>query len=261
MSAILITGAAGDIGNATALALASLSQTLVLCDHPSAASRLHDRAQALRQRGAVVHEQVFDVAHRIEVAQAFDHCVDQGLLPTQVFNNAGYQGTFERVDQMSSDDFAKVLSVNVLGVFNVIAETSARLIAAGLPGAIVNTASMAGVGGAPNMAGYSASKAAVIGLTKTASKDLAQFSIRVNSISPAFIGPGAMWDRQVALQAAAKSPFYSSDPAEVARQMIGKVPLGRYGSLDEVAQVVAFLLSDAASYLTGINVEIAGGAG
>jgi NAD(P)-dependent dehydrogenase (short-subunit alcohol dehydrogenase family) len=68
-----------------------------------------------------------------------------------------------------------------------------------------------------------------------------------------------MWDNQVASQAATPSPYYADDPSEVAGQMIGMVPLGRYGSVDEVARVVAFLLSDDASYLTGINVEISGG--
>ena len=69
-----------------------------------------------------------------------------------------------------------------------------------------------------------------------------------------------MWDRQVAEQASTPSPYYADDPAVVAEQMIGQVPLGRYGSLDEVASVIAFLLSPAASYLTGSDVEIAGGA-
>lgn len=109
------------------------------------------------------------------------------------------------------------------------------------------------------MAAYSASKAAVIGLTLSAAKDLAPLGIRVNTISPAFIGPGAMWDRQVELQASTPSPYFPDDPAEVARQMIGMVPLRRYGSVEEVAAVAAFLLSDDASYVTGTNTEISGG--
>jgi NAD(P)-dependent dehydrogenase (short-subunit alcohol dehydrogenase family) len=149
--------------------------------------------------------------------------------------------------------------VNTLGAINVLAVVSRSMIAARMGGAIVNTASMAGVSGAPNMAAYSASKAAVIGLTKSAAKDLAPAGIRVNAISPAFIGPGRMWDTQVAEQAAARSQYYAFEPAAVAEQMIRMVPLRRYGSPDEVARVVAFLLSDEASYLTGVNIEIAGG--
>ena len=79
-------------------------------------------------------------------------------------------------------------------------------------------------------------------------------------MSPAFIGPGAMWDRQVDLQASTPSPYYSDDPATVADEMIGQVPMRRVGTVEEVASVVTFLLSDDASYLTGVDIEIAGGA-
>jgi NAD(P)-dependent dehydrogenase (short-subunit alcohol dehydrogenase family) len=118
---------------------------------------------------------------------------------------------------------------------------------------------MAGVSGAPNMPAYSASKAAVIGLTKSAAKDLAPRGIRVNAVSPAFIGPGRMWETQVAQQAAAGSQYYATDPERVAAQMIEMVPLRRYGSVREVATVVAFLLSDDASYVNGVNLEVSGG--
>ena len=110
------------------------------------------------------------------------------------------------------------------------------------------------------MAAYSASKAAVIALTKTAAKDLAAQSIRVNSVSPAFIGPGVMWDRQVALQAQTPSQYFADDPQMVAAQMLASIPMRRYGSLDEVASAVLFLLSDEASYITAFDIEVSGGA-
>jgi NAD(P)-dependent dehydrogenase (short-subunit alcohol dehydrogenase family) len=148
-----------------------------------------------------------------------------------------------------------VLEVNLLGVMTVLA-AAARTMSGG---AVVNIASMAGVSGAPNMPAYSASKAAVIGLTKAAAKDLAPQGIRVNAVSPAFIGPGRMWETQVERQAAAGSQYYATDPDAVAEQMIGMVPMRRYGSVHEVASVVAFLLSDDASYVTGVNIEVSGG--
>jgi NAD(P)-dependent dehydrogenase (short-subunit alcohol dehydrogenase family) len=111
----------------------------------------------------------------------------------------------------------------------------------------------------PNMPAYSASKAAVIGLTKAAAKDLAPAGVHVNAVSPGFIAPGPMWDTQVAQQAAAGSQYYATEPATVARQMVEMVPLRRCGSPREVAGVAAFLLSDAASYLTSINIEASGG--
>ncbi len=255
----LITGAAGDIGYAAAIKLARTVTCLVLADHPSAAEKLASRAYDLRASGLSVIEAPFDVCDRADMRRALDTIETSVGAPNLVFNNAGYQGVFARVDQMATADVERVFAINVIGAFNVIAETTSRMIAAKANGAIVNSASMAGVGGAPNMAGYSASKAAVIGLTKSSAKDLAPFGIRVNAISPAFIGPGAMWERQVELQAAANSQYYSTDPAEVAKQMISMVPMRRFGSLEEVANVVAFLLSPAASYVTGVNVEISGG--
>jgi NAD(P)-dependent dehydrogenase (short-subunit alcohol dehydrogenase family) len=163
---------------------------------------------------------------------------------------------FTTVDRYPLEDARRVLEVNVLGAMTVLA-AAARSMTGG--GAVVNVASMAGVSGAPNMPAYTASKAAVIGLTKSAAKDLAPNGIRVNAVSPAFIGPGRMWETQVAQQAAAGSQYFAADPAEVAAQMIGMVPLRRYGSTHEVATVVAFLLSDDASYVTGVNVEVSGG--
>jgi NAD(P)-dependent dehydrogenase (short-subunit alcohol dehydrogenase family) len=179
--------------------------------------------------------------------------------PAALFNNAGYQGRFLAVPDYPVDDARKVLEVNVIGVLQVMQHVARVMIAAGRGGVIVNTASMAGVGGAPNMVAYSASKAAVIALTKSAAKDLAPHGIRVNAISPAFVGPGKMWDNQVAQQAAAGSQYYSDDPVEVAAQMIALVPLRRFGSTAEVASVVSFLMSPDASYLTAQNLEISGG--
>ena len=179
--------------------------------------------------------------------------------PTALFNNAGLQGTFERIDRYPVDDTAPVFEVNVLGAFVVLSAVGAAMVEAGVAVDRV-TASMAGVTGAPNMSAYSASKAAVIGLTKSAAKDLAPAGIRVNAVSPAFIGPGRMWDNQVASQAATGSPYYAADPSRRRRADDGRwCRWAATASTDEVARVVAFLLSDEASYLTGINVEIAGG--
>jgi NAD(P)-dependent dehydrogenase (short-subunit alcohol dehydrogenase family) len=174
-------------------------------------------------------------------------------------NNAGYQGVFATVDAYPLDDARRVLEVNVLGVITVLAAASRAMIAAGDGGALVNLASMAGVSGAPNMPAYAASKAAVIGLTKAAAKDLAPAGIRVNAVSPAFVGRGRMREAQLAGQAATGTQYYANRPGAVAAQMIGMVPMRRYGSAQEVANVVAFLLSDDASYVRGVNVEVSGG--
>ena len=255
----LVTGAAGDIGRAAARRLAQQGWSLALVDHPSVFEALDETRQVCATLGAPAWIDAFDVTETAAVDRSVQACRDTMGVPSALFNNAGYQGTFERIDRYPYDDAQRVFEVNVIGAFTVLSAVSAAMVAAGVPGSIVSSASMAGVTGAPNMSAYSASKAAIIGLTKSAAKDLAPAGIRVNAVSPAFIGPGRMWDNQVASQTAAPSPYYADDPSEVARQMIRTVPLGRYGSTDEVARVVSFLLSDDASYVTGINIEISGG--
>jgi NAD(P)-dependent dehydrogenase (short-subunit alcohol dehydrogenase family) len=255
----LVTGAGGDIGRAAARRLAQQGWSLALVDHPDAREALDETRRECSSLGALTWSDVFDVTEAAVVERSVQTCRDAIGVPSALFNNAGYQGKFERIDRYPYVDAQRVFAVNVLGAFTVLSVVSAAMVETRAPGSIVSSASMAGVSGAPNMSAYSASKAAIIGLTKSAAKDLAPAGIRVNAVSPAFIGPGRMWENQVASQAAAASPYYADDPAEVAGQMIRTVPLGRYGSADEVARVVAFLLSDDASYLTGINVEISGG--
>ena len=256
---IMITGAGGDIGRATALVLARRGWSLALAEHPDAAAALNATLEQCHAANVEVWPTTFDVTDIDAVHEAVAAMIAAVGAPVGLFNNAGIQGAFAPIDRYPLADARRVVEVNVIGVLNVLSIVAAAMTSAGSGGAIVNTASMAGVSGAPNMAAYSASKAAVIGLSKSAAKDLAPAAIRVNAISPAFIGPGAMWDRQVEQQAAVGSQYYASDTEAVAAQMIDMVPLRRYGSLDEVAHVVAFLLSDDASYITGVNIDIAGG--
>jgi 2-dehydro-3-deoxy-L-rhamnonate dehydrogenase (NAD+) len=260
-SSILITGAAGDIGSAVAAKMLASGVSVVLTDRPAEQARLNALQDRLTKsaHGLSIDITMFDVVDEVAVSSVFAELATAGSLPRFLFNNAGVQGPFGRIDTVSFADMRSVLDANVMGPINVIGHWSKHMIASGAHGACVNTSSMAGVSGAPNMAAYSASKAAIVGLTKSVAKDLAPFGIRVNAIAPAFIGPGAMWDRQVELQAGAGSQYFSTDPAIVAEQMIGMIPMRRYGSVSEVASIVEFLLSDAASYLTGNTIEIAGG--
>lgn len=249
----LITGGGGDIGLAVARRLAASGAALALVDLDEA--KLEAAAETLEGRAATF---VCDVRDRAAVTAAFSAAeAELGTLDC-VFNNAGYQGEFAPSDVYPEDDFRRVTDVNIIGAYNVLSIAASRLKANG-GGAIVNTASHAGVDGPPNMLAYGASKAAVIAMTQTAAKDLAPAGIRVNAISPALIGPGFMWTRQCQLQAAAGSQYFSTDASEVEQQMLEKVPLRRLGSLDEVASAVTWLLSEEASYLTGFNLEITGG--
>lgn len=255
---MLITGAAGDIGRATAVRLAAAGCRVVLADVADGLEATANACVDADPTSSPVRLS-FDVSNESQVEAAFAELADQGITADLLFNNAGVQGPFGNLMDQSVDDFRRVLEINVVGAFTVLQHFANALASTGRGGVVVNTASMA-QGGAPNMAAYSASKAAVVALTKTAAKDLAHASIRVNSVSPAFIGPGAMWDRQVAQQADTPSQYFADDPDEVAAQMIESVPLRRYGSIDEVAAAVLFLLSDESSYITAFDLQVSGGA-
>jgi 2-dehydro-3-deoxy-L-rhamnonate dehydrogenase (NAD+) len=124
---------------------------------------------------------------------------------------------------------------------------------------IVNTASVAGLRGTPAMVAYASSKAAVLTMTVCAAKEWACYNIRVNALSPALIGPGPLWERQNELHAAVGPPYFADTPAAVAQAKLASVPLQRLGTPQEVVQSLAFLLSDDASYTTGINLTVDGG--
>jgi len=252
----LITGAGGDIGLATALRLAGDGARLALTDING--DTLQKSVGVVREAGGDAEGFVCDVTSYAAVCDMAGEVVKRFLRIDFLFNNAGYQGLFTPTNTYPDDDFAKVIQINLVGVFHVLRAVSERMVRAG-GGAIVNTASMAGVACPPNMVAYSASKAGVIGLTVASSLDLAPHHIRVNAISPAFMGPGMMWDRQAELQAAAGSQYDSAAPEKVKAEMVGQVPMRRVGSMEEIASVVSFLLSDDSSYLTGVNVPISGG--
>ena len=257
----LVTGAAGDIGGTAARRLIEAGATVVVADHPAAAARLDATVASCREAAGDdrVRAVTFDVTDGEATRSAIESVTSGLATPDLVFNNAGIQGAFVPTHRYPLDDAARVIKVNVVGAITVMTSAAAAMVAAGVRGSIVNMSSMAGVSGAPNMMAYSTSKAAIIGMTKSAAKDLAPHGIRVNAVSPAFIGPGAMWERQVELQAAAGTQYFPSDPERVAEVMIGMVPMRRYGSMDEVVDVVLWLLSDRASYVTGVNIEVSGG--
>lgn len=261
---ILITGGGGDIGRATALRLANAGATILLLDNVQ--EKADAVAKEINNSGGKAKTYIADVTNDTEVNKSIEHMEnDLGLQDQKgqihmLFNNAGYQGLFTTTDTYPSEDFQKVIDVNITGVFHVLKAVATHM-REHSGGAIVNTASYAGVSGPPNMLAYAASKFAVVGMTETAAKDLAPFNIRVNAISPSLIGPGFMWTRQTELQAATNTQYFDSNPKVVEKDMVNTVPMRRYGSLEEVANGVAFLLSDEASYITGFNLVLNGGQG
>lgn len=252
----LVTGAGGEIGSATALRLAQEGAAVALLSRSE--KKLAATQQKLAAIGARALTYPCDVTDTNAVTTTIAQIIrDFGAIDL-LFNNAGYQGEFKPVHQYDLQDFICVMNTNVIGAFRILTAVAAHMVTR-QTGSIVNMSSMAGVYGPPNMASYSASKFAVIGLTQTAAKDLAPYHIRVNAVSPGLMGPGYLWERQVQQQSAAQTQYFSPDPKTTEQQMLSCVPLRRCGKITEVPGAVSFLLSDDASYITGINLPIAGG--
>lgn len=253
---ILITGGAGNIGLQTAHRFAREGAAVALLDINR--DKLEIALEELSKYNVFTLSVTCDVVDMPSVIQAVKQVIEKLGAIDMLFNNAGYQGEFQPVQSYPENDFKRVLDINLLGAFNVLKTVASHMVDR-RTGAIVNTASMAGVDGPPNMVAYGASKFALIGMTQTAAKDLATYNIRVNAISPGYIGPGYMWDRQVELQAKASTQYFDNDINKTAAQMISQIPMRRYGDLDEILGTVVFLMSDDSSYITGINIPIAGG--
>jgi NAD(P)-dependent dehydrogenase (short-subunit alcohol dehydrogenase family) len=164
--------------------------------------------------------------------------------PSVVVNNAGIV-RFGPLLTMSHADFRSVVDVNLIGTFNVARAAAVRMIAGGVAGTIINITSMNGVAPGPNGGSYGATKSAVALLTQQMAIEWGARGIRVNAVAPGLINAGM------------GAPIYADPQARAARE--GAVPLGRLGSGDDIANVVAFLCSPDASYITGQNLLVDGG--
>ena len=263
---VLITGAAGDIGGATATAFAQEGANVILVDLPHTKDTLKKKCDALKEDGATNTLFVLaDITNADDVKRMVKHAVYKFGQIDYFFNNAGVQGDLLPVHEQQERNFELVMKVNIYGVFLGIKHVAKAMKESRRGGVIVNTASLAGFQGPPNMVAYAASKFAVVGMTKTAAKDLAPYGIRVCAIAPGLL-EGRMWDTQVKGQALCRKRL-SDDSGKVTERelkeqedrMLNGTPMKRLGKLSEVASVVTFLCSDASSYVTGTTILIDGG--
>lgn len=243
----VITGAAGAIGAAAALEMLHRGASVVAVDRPGA--DFHPLTSKVGG-GASLHIAHADVADEAQVAAYVAEAKRAFGRIDAFFNNAGIEGHFSPLVDQGVEHFREVLETNVVGVFLGLKHVMPVMIAQG-GGSIINTSSVAGVVGFAGLGAYVASKHAVIGLTRTAALEGAVGRVRVNSVNPGPIESRMMQSIETQAEPGA--------PAMAHSQFAQAVPLGRYGRVEEVARLVAFLASDEAKYITGAVHMIDGG--
>ena len=235
----IITGAAGGIGEATAKLFLDLGARVMLMDR--FADKLAETAARLEAHGEVA-QWACDAADEASIARAVKATMDRFGGLDALVANAGTEGTVKPIEALSVEEFETVMRTNVTGVWLAIKHCVGPLRARG-GGSIVALSSVAGCIGFPGLSAYSASKHAVYGLVKTAALELGPANIRVNAV-----GPGPIDNRMMESLQDQLSP---DDPANVRRTLEGSIAMRRYGRNEEVAQLIAFLASDASSYCSG----------
>ena len=242
----VVTGAAGEIGSATIHLLAERGARIIAVD--SDADSLQHVVGALPQAARALAITA-DVSREDDVADYVRQAMDAAGRIDIFFNNAGIEGDIAPIISYPLDTFRRVLDVNVVGVFLGMKHILPVMTAQN-SGSIINTASIAGMTGAAHIAAYTASKHAVIGLTRSAALECTQTKVRVNCVCPGLI------DSRMLSTIITGRNGGKPMPTEKA---VDRIPARRLGLAREVAAVVAFLASDDASYVSGAAYPIDGG--
>lgn len=239
----LVTGAGSGIGRATALVFAREGAKVVVADVV-----VDGGEETVRLIKAAGGEAIFvkaDMAKAAEVETMVQKAVATYGRLDCAHNNAGIEGATGRTADYREEDWNRVISINLTGVWLCMKYEIAQMLKQG-GGAIVNTASDAGLLGVPQMPAYVASKHGVVGLTKTAALEYAKSGIRVNAVCPGVI----------------KTPMVeriTAQRAGRAERMAAAEPVGRMGKPEEIAEAVVWLCSEAASFVTGLPMPVDGG--
>ena len=244
----IVTGAGGGIGRAVSLALADAGAKVLVVDL-ARDSGMETEAQILKAGGTAqfVSADVSrseDVVNYVAVARNAWGRIDVFM------NNAAWQGTIQPLVDYPDELFDKVMAINVRGVFLGLKHVLPVMIAQ-RSGAVVNTASLGAYIGTRNLSPYTASKHAVLGLTKSAALEVARKGIRINAVCPGPVDTPMLRDIE-----AAQAPGGARNLRE---QRTASIPDGRYAQPEEVANLMLYLCSDLSSHVTGQGIQINGG--
>ena len=235
----VVTGGARGIGYAVATRMLQSGASVVLWD--VTADRLKTSQAELSKLGKV-ETHVVDITDEAQVLAAAEAAVKALGKIDILVNSAGITGPNVKTWEYSSKDFRQVQDINLIGTFHCCKAVVAPMMRADY-GRIINIASIAGKDGNPNAPAYSASKAAVIGLTKSLGKELATTGIRVNALTPA----------------AAKTEMFSQMTEAHINFMLSKIPMNRFVTVDEIAAMICWMASEECSFTTGAVFDISGG--
>ena len=244
-SVAIVTGGGGGIGRATSLALAARGASVLVVDLDERAAE--ETAAAVAAAGGTASAIRVDVTDPEAVAGYVAECEGRYGGVDAFFNNAAYEGAIAAIPDYPLEEYDRTMAVNVRGVFLGLQAVIPALRRRG-GGSIVNVSSQAGLRGVPNQTAYSASKHAVIGLTRGAALEVAP-DIRVNCVCPGPTDTRMMRDIENVVRG------QGGDPSS----FVERIPVGRYGRPEEIAELVAWVLLDAPPFLTGAVLPIDGG--
>lgn len=236
----LITGASRGIGKETACTLAR-EEIFVVINYNGSQQKALDVLESIKKNGGEGAIYQCNVADYSQTEEMIKNLIKEYGHIDILVNNAGITRD-NLIMKMSEEDFDKVIEINLKGCFNTIRHLSRQMIRQ-RSGKIINVASVSGVLGNAGQANYAASKAGIIGLTKTMARELASRGICVNAVAPGFI----------------KTEMTEVLPDSIREGVTGQIPLKRFGETKDIAEMIAFLASDKADYITGQVIHVDGG--
>ncbi|MDD5953440.1 MAG: 3-oxoacyl-[acyl-carrier-protein] reductase [Oscillospiraceae bacterium] len=237
----IVTGGSQGIGKVTCLKLAELGADMVINYYPGC----QDDAEQVKKECEAFGVKAMTIAgdvSKMEDCEAMFHAVQESFGKVDILvNNAGITRDALMV-RMKESDFDAVINVNLKGTWNCM-KLAAKIMMKQRSGKIISLSSVAGVAGNAGQSNYSASKAGIIGMTKTLAKEIGSRGVNVNAVAPGMI----------------ETDMTANLPQDIKDSVAKQIPMARYGKPEEIANVIAFLASDAASYVTGQVINIDGG--